>query len=79
MLPWPAASPDLTPVDFTVWQAFLDEMKGPFASLPELTAAIWQAWERIDQEKMKKACKETFLKRARACLAQAGQHFEHSL
>lgn len=76
LLPWPATSPDLNPVDYAVWPAFLEQMHGPFENLAALSAAIQVAYTQIDQAFMKKAAGEHFQQRVRECLARDGKHFK---
>jgi len=78
---WPPNSPDLNPVDYTIWGITQERVynKGKIANVEELRQRIIvDEWERLDQRIIHGALKE-WRKRLRACAAAEGGQFEHEL
>lgn len=75
--PWPARSPDLSPLDFFLW-GYLKE--NVFRTKPNnidtLKEAIREILSSIDQDTMA-AVIANFEKRVNLCIQQQGGHFEH--
>lgn len=73
---WPPYSPDLNPMDFSVWSVL--EAKActtPHASLSSLKAALEKAWDELDVDYLR-ATVDAFPKRLRACVKAKGGYFE---
>jgi len=78
---WPPNSPDLNPVDYTIWGITQERVynKRKIANVEELRQRIIvDEWERLDQRIIHGALKE-WRKRLRACAAAEGGQFEHEL
>lgn len=77
-IPWPARSPDLTPVDFFVWGRAKELVYTTEISTKEqLIERIQSAFQVMKQEMMLKITTTEVRKRARACIRNGGSHFEH--
>ena len=80
--PWPASSPDLSPLDFALWSQLRRLVyKHPLPSgEAEWRARIDESLEEIssDQPFINKVC-DSVLKRAHECRLKSGAHFEHQL
>lgn len=76
---WPSNSPDLNPMDFSVW-SMLEQRASATAhtSVDTLKGALVKAWEEITLEELA-ACVQNFEKRLRACVRARGGHFEQFL
>ncbi|KAL0819430.1 hypothetical protein ABMA28_007535 [Loxostege sticticalis] len=80
-VPWPARSPDLTPVDFYLWseikrRVFVSEP----TSVGDLRNRIIAAFEDVRaQRNVLISLKNNLRKRARLCIAERGGHFEKIL
>ncbi|KAK0417925.1 hypothetical protein QR680_013281 [Steinernema hermaphroditum] len=73
---WPSNSPDLNPLDFSVWGIM--EQKAcavKHKSVGSLKRALEKAWDEISPE-MIAAILKNFRKRLDACIAARGSHFE---
>ena len=78
--PWPARSPDLTPLDFFFWGWLKDAIyrDGPIGSIPELKARIVQCCNAVPQEFLGRACRSV-KKRCSKILEVNGGHIENYL
>lgn len=77
-IPWPARSPDLTPLDFFVW----GRAKGlvytsEIATKEELITRIREVFVIMREEMQLKITTTEVRKRARLCIRNRGLHFEH--
>lgn len=73
---WPPNSPDLNPLDYSIWASIEKEAcKKPHSSVSSLKASIRQAWGKMDPEYIRKTCK-SFRPRLEAVLAKNGRLFE---
>lgn len=77
-IPWPARSPDLTPVDFFVW----GRAKGlvyttEISTREELLQRIETAFTTMKQEMQLKVTTTEVRNRCRKCIRNGGSHFEH--
>ena len=73
---WPASSPDLNPMDFSIWSIL--ESKAcvkPHRSLEALRASLVREWYRIPQEVLS-AASDCFYKRLSSCIQAKGDIFE---
>ena len=78
--PWPARSPDLTPLDFFFWGWLKDEIyrDGPIATIPELKAKIIHCCRTVPDEFLVRACRSV-KKRCGKVLEVYGGHIENFL
>lgn len=78
-IPWPARSPDLTPVDFFVWGRAKELVYTNIEinTREELIERINTAFDTMKQEMMLNVTTTQVRKRARACIRNNGHHFEH--
>ena len=77
LLPWPANSPDLQPLDYHVW-ALIANKADNNSTVEELTASTKAAVADINSkwpEHLK--AMQSWAKRLRLCAAARGGHFEH--
>ena len=81
LIPWPARSPDLTPMDFYLWGYVKNIVYAanlpPIASNEELRERIRDACRSISPDSIRAAVADTWVARAQACLQADGGHFEH--
>ena len=75
---WPPYSPDLNPLDFSVW-AILEARACamPHKNLDSLRQALLREWAKISVQEVR-AITENFPKRLRLCIKGKGGHFESS-
>lgn len=82
-IPWPARSPDLTPMDFFVWgrmKTLVYYDNRPVPNIIELRRRIIDAAAQIKMEiTNSRIVKSEVIKRARICLRNRGRHFENEL
>lgn len=75
---WPPYSPDLNPLDYSVWGLLQAEACSiPHKSIHSLKASLLKAWSEIDQNVLRAAI-DQFPKRLRACVKARGGLFENS-
>jgi hypothetical protein len=76
---WPSASPDLNPLDYSVW-GILEQRLGTkrFKSVPQLKRALRQAWRTFTPEELARIVGQ-FPRRLDACVEARGGNFEHLL
>ena len=80
LLTWPPCSPDLSPLDFHLWQEWETALGDrQFTSQLELRAMIVRTLSALDPEAAEKACTTGFFHRCLACVRARGGHFEHRL
>lgn len=76
---WPSNSPDLNPLDFSIWGLMEQRLgKRRYRSVKELKKALKRVWKTITDEELR-AIAENFRKRLQACIQAEGGHFEHLL
>ena len=74
---WPPHSPDLTPLDFSLW-ALLKKLAirkcpaGFYTKTEELVTNLKAAWDEIDQELINRVCVEGMLHRVERCIDREG-------
>lgn len=79
-IPWPARSPDLTPLDFYVWGHMKDLVYvNPVNSIEELRERITDAEDQMRTTITSRITKTEVRKRIRACIRNRGQHFEQDV
>jgi hypothetical protein len=76
---WPPNSPDLNPVDYTVWSVMEEIVyRTNIQDVVQLRQRILEAWAQLDQRVIDAAIMQ-WRARLRACVAADGAHFEHTL
>lgn len=80
-IPWPARSPDLTPLDFFLWGHMKNLVYAtPVESEQDLVARIVAAAGEItDNPQIFEGVRQSLERRCRLCINQNGSHFEHLL
>ena len=75
---WPPNSPDLNPVDFSIWGALEDNVyRGRrITSLDELRTAIEEEWEAFPQDHINRAI-DSFKPRLKRVIEENGGHIEN--
>ena len=78
---WPAASPDLNPLDYGVWKAWDDAVgrAGVNTSLGLLRSRILSANDELQKSDIVEKAIRSWPKRLKACVAAEGGAFEYSL
>ena len=77
--PWPAKSPDLSPLDYWFWSVAMQELsRNPPSSIEELKSIVEGFAASLDPTEVNKAVR-SITKRAQACAAKNGGHFQHLL
>lgn len=76
---WPPNSPDLSPLDFSVW-GVLDEhlSRQKINNLQDLRRELLKAWAKLDLAYLRRTV-ESVKKRIQACIDADGGHFENLL
>uniref|UniRef100_A0A8R1I5U4 Tc1-like transposase DDE domain-containing protein n=1 Tax=Caenorhabditis japonica TaxID=281687 RepID=A0A8R1I5U4_CAEJA len=70
-------SPDLNPVNFSVWGMLERKIAGKlFATVDDLKAALEKSWADIDDENLRRTV-DFANKRLRACIKARGSKFEY--
>ena len=73
---WPAASPDLNPLDYSIWSKLqADVCSKPHKSLEALKKALKKAWDNFPMESVRAAV-DDWIPRLKACVKARGSHFE---
>ena len=73
---WPPCSPDLNPMDFSVWSILEDKACAkPHRSVASLKTSLQKAWRGIDQDVFRKSVKK-FMERLSLLIKQKGGHIE---
>ncbi|CAP24900.1 Protein CBG04119 [Caenorhabditis briggsae] len=76
---WPASSPDLNPLDFSVW-GYLEEkvMARSHPNVDSLKAALLKAWDDLDDDYLRRTV-ASVPARLKACIKAEGSNFEYLL
>ena len=73
---WPARSPDLNPLDFSIWSILEAKVSAsPHTSLDSLKAKLKKEWDAILQEQIRAAC-DAFVGRLKAVVRNKGNYIE---
>lgn len=73
---WPPSSPDLTPLDYSIWGILQQKVCAqPHKDIGSLMESLQTAWDALDQEVINKAI-EQLPERLKACVEAKGGHFE---
>lgn len=76
---WPPNSPDLNPMDFSVWSILEQKVSGVrYANVDSLKSALTRAWDEITVEECASII-TNFRKHLQKCIEVDGGHFEHLL
>lgn len=81
-IPWPARSPDLTPMDFYVWghmKSIVYQDGHPVSTVEILRQRIIDAANEIRGQLTSRVVKTGLRDRMRACIRNRGGHVEHEL
>lgn len=74
---WPPYSPDLNPLDYSVWSVLEAKVSAKRHNNPEqLKRSLMAAWEEIDEDYLR-ATVEDFPRRLNACIEAKGGYFEN--
>ncbi|KAF2344382.1 hypothetical protein FHG87_024862 [Trinorchestia longiramus] len=73
---WPARSPDLNPLNFSIWSILTARVLAiPHTSLESLKAKLQREWETISQEEIRAAC-DAFVNKLKAVVHNKGGYIE---
>lgn len=73
---WPPYSPDLNPMDYSVWSVLESKVcASSHTSMQSLKAALEKAWDELDPDYLR-ATVDDFPKRLKACIKEKGGFFE---
>lgn len=73
---WPPYSPDLNPLDYSVWSILESKAcEKPHSNVASLKRALEKAWDEISVEMLAKIV-DNFPKRLKKCVDANGGHFE---
>jgi transposase len=76
---WPPYSPDLNPLDYSIWGILESKVcSKPHASLESLKRSLCAAWDDLKLEQLATIV-DNFSKRLRACISAKGGYFEKAL
>jgi len=76
---WPPNSPDLNPVDHTIWSVVQERVyRTKISDVDELKRRINSEWAALSHAVTERAVGE-WRQRLRACICAEGGHFEHML
>jgi len=78
---WPPNSPDLNPMDFSIWGVMLESYSKHSPkpkNITELKVVLQEIWDSLPQTFIQKVVL-AFRKRLQACIKSDGGHFEHLL
>src|SRR6218665_517820 len=74
---WPPTSPDLNPVDYSIWSVLQEKVyRSRIANVDELKTRLIDEWARFDQSIVDVAIDQC-RRRLSACVRVSGAHFEH--
>jgi hypothetical protein len=77
---WPPRSPDLTPMDFSVWGIIQNEVYSvKIRDVEHLKERIEWVFENLKSRNISGRTCKTVLKTCKACIEERGHHFEHLL
>jgi len=73
---WPPYSPDLNPMDYSIWSILeARACAKSHKSLELLKQSLQREWDRISVEEVRRVA-ENFLARLKLCIGAKGGHFE---
>jgi hypothetical protein len=69
---WRPSSPDLNPLDFSIWSYMLGQLRNyKYATLPEFKAVIQRIWTNVPEHEVRAAC-DAVVKRIRLVIKVKG-------
>lgn len=75
---WPSNSPDLNPIDYSIWSILSSKVSSiRHKSVESLKTALQKAWDEIPVEQLA-AIVDQFPKRLKACISNGGGHIEQN-
>jgi len=75
---WPPYSPDLNPMDYSVWSILeARACAKPHKSLESLRRSLEREWSKLSVQELRRIC-ENFSVRLKLCIKAGGGHFESS-
>ena len=76
---WPPNSPDLNPMDYSIWSLLEQAVfKVKIRDVDHLAERLGEGWANVDQDVINEAIK-SFRKRVKACIDAEGKRFEYKL
>ena len=76
---WPSRSPDLNPIDFSVWGLLEEKLKNKnITKVEQLRRELEQAWSEIGEDYLRRTV-VSVKTRLKACIKAKGGHFENFL
>ena len=76
---WPPHSPDLNPLDYSIWSSLANKVfKVKIRDVDHLCERLGEAWDAISQEEIDRVI-SSFRTRVRACINANGRRFEYKL
>ena len=76
---WPPHSPDLNPLDYSIWSSLANKVfKVKIRDVDHLCERLAEAWDEITQEEIDRVI-GSFRTRVRACIRENGHRFEYKL
>lgn len=76
---WPTNSPDLNPMDFSIWGFMEEQLRSrKVQNLNDLRKEIMEVWNDLDVNYLRRTI-DSVKKRFKACIQADGGHFENSL
>ena len=76
---WPPHSPDLNPMDYSVWSSLAQKVfKVKIRGIEHLCQRLGEAWDDISQDEINRSI-AGFRKRLKMCVASNGKRFEYKL
>ena len=74
---WPPNSPDLNPVDYSMWSILQEKMyKTRITDVDDLKHDIRTEWAKLDHDVIAAAVRQ-WRRHLSACVRASGVHFEH--
>ena len=74
---WPPNSPDLNPVDYSIWSVLQEKVyRSKITDVDELKARLMDEWAQFEQSIVDAAISQ-WRRRLSACVRVRGAHFEH--
>ena len=72
---WPPSSPDLNPLDYSIWARMKDDVQGvSHPNIDALKAKIAEKWAAMEEDYIRRVC-GSFRRRIEATIAADGGHF----
>ena len=76
---WPPHSPDLNPMDYSIWSSLAAKVfQVKIRSVEHLCERLGEAWEQISWDETDRVI-HSFRRRLKACIKAEGKRFEYKL